>query len=211
MIVNDMFVEDVSPSTFHPMGNPAAAQQAAEPQRHRDDVERTVGWQHRVSTTTARTCQSTGWDYSADMKSPERVLVWLLRLSGAMMLTALGAVFMPYDWMNLIHQRLGMGELPHVPIVGYLTRSVSALYALHGALLICVSLDVRRYLPIVRFLGVAGVVTGILLFGLDRAVEMPVFWTHREGPFVVGISVVILVLAWRVKGHEQTPGPPSAK
>jgi hypothetical protein len=29
------------------------------------------------------------------MKSPERILVWLLRVSGAMTLTALGAVFMP--------------------------------------------------------------------------------------------------------------------
>jgi len=137
------------------------------------------------------------------MKSPERILVWLLRVSGAMTLTALGAVFMPYEWMNLIHQRLGMGELPHIPIVGYLTRSVSALYALHGALLIFVSLDVRRYLPVVRFLGVAGVVMGVLLFGLDRAVGMPVPWTNGEGPFVVAISVVILVLAGRVK--TQTP------
>jgi hypothetical protein len=134
------------------------------------------------------------------MKSPERILVWLLRASGAMTLTALGAVFMPNDWMNLIHQRLGMGELPHIPIVGYLTRSVSALYALHGALLIFVSLDVRRYLPVVRFLGVAGVVMGVLLFGLDRAVGMPVPWTNGEGPFVVAISVV---LAGRVK--TQTP------
>ena len=139
------------------------------------------------------------------MKAPERILVWLLRVSGAMTLTALEAVFMPYDWMNLIHQRLGMGELPHIPIVGYLTRSVSALYALHGALLIFVSLDVHRYLPIVRFLGWAGVVMGVLLFGLDRAVGMPVPWANLEGPFVVAISVVILVLAGRVKAHAPEP------
>jgi hypothetical protein len=139
------------------------------------------------------------------MKSPERILVWLLRLSGAMTLTALGAVFMPYEWMNLIHQRLGLGELPHIPIIGYLTRSVSALYALHGALLIFVSLDVRRYLRIVRFLGVGAVVMGVLLFGLDRAVGMPLPWATLEGPSVVAISVVILVLAGRVKAHAPEP------
>ena len=139
------------------------------------------------------------------MKTPERILVWLLRVSGAMTLTALGAIFMPYDWMNLIHQRLGMGELPHIPIVGYLTRSVSALYALHGALLIFVPLDGHRYLPIVRFLGWAGVVMGVLLFGLDRAVGMPVPWANREGPFVVAISVVILALAWRVNRNTSSP------
>lgn len=142
------------------------------------------------------------------MKAPERILVWLLRVSGAVTLMALVAVLMPYDWMNLIHQRLGMGELPHIPIVGYLTRSVSALYALHGALLIFVSLDIHRYLSIVRFLGWAGVALGAVLFGVDRAVGMPVQWTDREGPFVVVISVVILLLAWRVKTPAPTPSIP---
>ncbi len=43
------------------------------------------------------------------------------------MLTALGAVVMPFDWMNVIHRQAGLGELPDVPIVGYLTRSISGL------------------------------------------------------------------------------------
>ena len=138
------------------------------------------------------------------MRNPERLLVWLLRLFGASTLTALGAVFMPHDWMNLIHQRLGMGELPHLPIVGYLTRSISALYALHGALLLFVSLDVQRYLPLVRFLGAASAVMGALLLGLDLAVGMPVFWTVAEGPPVVALGIVILVLARRVKAWTPT-------
>ena len=46
-----------------------------------------------------------------------------------------------------IHRQVGLGELPQVPIVGYLTRSISALYALHGALLVFMAGDVRRYLP----------------------------------------------------------------
>lgn len=90
------------------------------------------------------------------MNRNERILVWLLRLGGAVMLTALGAVVMPFDWMNSIHRQVGLGELPHVPIVGYLTRSISALYALHGALLVFMAVDVRRYLPVVRFLAMAG-------------------------------------------------------
>ncbi len=54
------------------------------------------------------------------MNRNELILIWLLRLGGVVMLTALGAVVMPYSWMNAIHQQLGLGELPHVPIVGYL-------------------------------------------------------------------------------------------
>ncbi len=127
------------------------------------------------------------------------LLLWLLRLFGVTTLAATEAIVMPYDWMNLIHQRLGMGELPHLPIVEYLTRSISALYALHGALILFVSLDVHRYLPIVRVLGWAGVVMGVLLVGLDRAVGMPVLWTIGEGPSVPVSCAVILLLDWRVR------------
>jgi hypothetical protein len=131
------------------------------------------------------------------MKNPERILVWLLRLGGAVMLTALGAVLMPFEWMNVIHQRVGLGELPHVPIVGYLTRSISALYALHGALLVFLAGDVRRYLPVVRFLALAGAVFGVLMLGIDYATGMPLLWTVAEGPYVVALSAVILWLTGR--------------
>jgi hypothetical protein len=63
--------------------------------------------------------------YTFAMKRNERTLVWLLRILGVIMLTALGAVVMPYQWMNVIHQQQGWGDLPPVPITGYLTRSIS--------------------------------------------------------------------------------------
>ena len=135
------------------------------------------------------------------MNCNERILAWLLRLGGLVMLTALGAVVMPYDWMNSIHRQAGLGELPQVPIVGYLTRSISALYALHGALLVFLASDLRRYLPVVRFLALAGAVFGALMLGLDWTVGMPLPWTVCEGPFVVLLSAVILWLA----GRQQFP------
>lgn len=131
------------------------------------------------------------------MNRNERILVWLLRLGGVVMLTALGAVVMPFDSMNSIHRQLGLGELPHVPIAGYLTRSVSALYALHGALLVFLAGDVRRYLPVVRFLAVAGAVFGTVLLGIDCFVGMPLSWTVAEGAYVVALSTVILWLTGR--------------
>ena len=135
--------------------------------------------------------------YTFTMNQKERILVWLLRLGGAVMLTALGAVLMPFDWMNVIHRQAGLGDLPHVPIVGYLTRSISGLYALHGALLVFLAGDVRRYLPVVRFLAVAGVVFGALMLGIDCAVGMPLSWTVAEGPYVVALSAVVLWLTGR--------------
>jgi hypothetical protein len=139
------------------------------------------------------------------MNRNEEVLIWLLRVGGAVLLTALGAVVMPFDWMNVIHQHTGLGELPHVPIVDYLTRSISAIYALHGALIVFMSSDVRRYLPVVRFLGAAGVGFGVLMLGIDHLAGMPLPWTVGEGPFTIVFSVFILWLTGR-QGFSSTPG-----
>ncbi len=57
--------------------------------------------------------------YNSRMNRNERILGWLLRLAGVVMLTALGAVVMPFDWMDSFHRQAGLGALPHVPIAGY--------------------------------------------------------------------------------------------
>ena len=138
------------------------------------------------------------------MDRNERILLWLLRISGVVMLTALGAVAMPYDWMNVIHRQQGLGELPHVLIVGYLTRSISAFYAFHGALLVFVANDLRRYLPVVRFLALAGVVFGAIMMGIDWDVGMPLPWTIGEGLWVILLSGVLLWLT----GRQRSPATP---
>ena len=79
------------------------------------------------------------------MNRSEKVLVVLLRVGGVLVLTAVIPALMPFGWMKDIHRLLGMGELPEGPIMGYLTRSLSAMYAFHGALIFFISLDVRRY------------------------------------------------------------------
>ena len=132
--------------------------------------------------------------YRLNMNRRERILVWLLRIGGVLMMMALGAVFMPFEWMNLIHHRLGLGELPRAPIVGYLTRSISALYALYGALLIFLAQDVRRYRLVVRFLGVTSVVFDALMLGIDYTVGMPAGWTAQEGPSVIVFGAVFFWL-----------------
>jgi hypothetical protein len=128
----------------------------------------------------------------------EKALVVLLRASGVLLLTAVIPAAMPLAWMQEIHRQLGMGELPDGPIVGYLTRSLSALYAVHGGLVFFVSLDVRRFLPVVKCLAVLSVVFGIGMIALDVAVQMPLFWVVCEGPFIVVLGGVLLWLTSRV-------------
>jgi uncharacterized membrane protein YvlD (DUF360 family) len=128
------------------------------------------------------------------MNRPEKALVLLLRLSAVLLLTAIVPAVMPFAWMKTIHRLLGMGELPEGPIIGYLTRSLSAMYALHGALLLFLSLDVRRFLPLVKCLAVLGIVFGVGMIVLDLVVGMPLFWVLCEGPFVVVLGGVMFWL-----------------
>ena len=59
---------------------------------------------------------------------------------------------MPTTWIVATHKWLGLGDFPDAPITQYLARSISALYAIFGGLVIVVSTDVRRYVPVIRFL-----------------------------------------------------------
>jgi len=127
----------------------------------------------------------------------EKTLVGVLRLTGGLLLVAVGAVFMPFGWMAAIHRWLGLGELPNTPMVGYLTRSLSALYAVHGALVLYLSFDVRRYLPVVRCLAVLGIAFGVGMIGLDCAVGLPPAWVVGEGPFIIALGTALLWLAAR--------------
>jgi hypothetical protein len=128
------------------------------------------------------------------MNRPEEVLVLLLRFSAVLLLTAIMPAVMPFAWMKTIHRLLGMGELPEGPIIGYLTRSLSAMYALHGALLLFISLGVRRFLPVVKCLAGLAILFGIGMVALDVVVGMPLFWVLCEGPFVVVLGGVMFWL-----------------
>jgi hypothetical protein len=126
-------------------------------------------------------------------KSPT-ALVAVLRFFGAIDSLALLAVFLPHSWMSAAHSYLGLGILPDAPIVGYLTRSISALYALHGAMILFVSFDVPRYWHLIRLLALAALVHGAIMLGIDLAVGMPWYWTLIEGPGFAATGAIVLLL-----------------
>jgi len=132
------------------------------------------------------------------MTKRERFSKLFLRVMGSVALVAVVAVIMPYAWMNTIHQWLGMGQLPSEPIVGYLARSTSAFYALLGALLWVVSFDLVRHRLILRFLGVAIIVFGVMLLAVDFIEGMPLWWSLWEGPINMAFGTIILILSNRL-------------
>jgi hypothetical protein len=125
------------------------------------------------------------------------MLVWLLRMAGTAMLCALVFVFCPFEWMAAIHRRIGLGDLTHTPLLSYLTRSVSALYAIVGSILLCVSLDPDRYRPLILLLGAAAVLGGVGVTILDAILGLPWFWTAAEGPLTVLLGIAMIVLVRR--------------
>ncbi len=131
--------------------------------------------------------------------TPTRALVLFLRANGAILLLALPPVFFPLEWMQAIHRFLGMGELPELPIISYLARSLSALYAFFGLLAVYVSFDTKRYLPVIRLQAGAGVVFGAGMILMESAIGMPPAWTYSEGPIVLIVCGVMLWLTRQVE------------
>jgi hypothetical protein len=129
------------------------------------------------------------------MTKSDKALVLLLRFVGVPALFALVAVFMPVSWMAATHRLLGLGEMPTAPVVEYLARSLSAFYAVMGALCLVVAADLERYRPLVRFLGLAFALMGVVFLGVDLAAGMPWWWSASEGPGGVGFGALLFVLA----------------
>lgn len=125
----------------------------------------------------------------------ERLLVLLLRVGAVLTGSALFAALLPTEWMASVHRALGLGAFPESPLTEYLTRSISLLYAAHGGVLFVVSTDVRRYRPLVIYLGWLNIALGAALTAIDLAAPLPLWWTLSEGPWVAISGVVILALA----------------
>ncbi|MGQ0636521.1 MAG: hypothetical protein ACT4QC_18055 [Planctomycetaceae bacterium] len=124
----------------------------------------------------------------------------VLRAFGILDLCAFFAVVMPEHWMDQAHRFFGMGPLPAEPIVGYLARSASLLYALHGALLVLISYDVDRHWGLIRFLGLAALVHAGVILAIDVAQGIPpLWWRYGEAPCYAATGALILWLQRRAE------------
>jgi hypothetical protein len=123
-----------------------------------------------------------------------RALVILLRLGGCILVSAFGAIALPVEWMACTHEWLGLGEFPRAAIVDYLARSVSALYGFHGVLLLLIATDPVRYRAIVTYVAVMNVLLGAIMLGIDIHAGLPIAWTVLEGPPLMVLGAIIVVL-----------------
>jgi hypothetical protein len=111
---------------------------------------------------------------------------------GTFDLLAWGALFLSDDAMASIHQSLGLGELPRSPVVGYLARTASIQYGLHGLLLWFVSTNVARYASLVPWLGGLKLVQALAIAAVDVTGDMPLWWTIAEPTCLAFAGIGIL-------------------
>lgn len=126
-----------------------------------------------------------------------RALAWMLRGIGLVSLSALGAILIPHEWMDRIHRAIGLGDLPDLPMVAYLARSLSLFYAWLGAVAFYASFDIERHLGLIRFFATTGLTVGVIQTGIDLSAPLPGWWTLAEGGFLFGYFGILLGLARR--------------
>jgi len=103
------------------------------------------------------------------------------------------AVAMPMAWIETGHQWAGLGAFPDAPVTGYLARSASLMYGLHGLLLFLLATDTVRYGKLIRWIAGMTVLHGAFMLTIDLVEEMPLWWTMVEGPAFSLTGIVILV------------------
>ena len=124
-----------------------------------------------------------------------RVLIILLRVGGVLACTAIIASVMPTTWIAATHRWLGLGDFPDAPITQYLARSLSAFYAMHGALALFLSRDVVRFAPVIRCWGAMLMAMGCVLLATDLSAGLPIWWTIAEAPFALVFGAALVWLA----------------
>ena len=117
----------------------------------------------------------------------------LLRLAGAFEILAFIAVVMPRSWMEVSHEWLGLGLMPHGPVLMFLIRQASYTYGMHGISLWVLAMDVKRFRPLIILNGIAYLLAAPVFWALDYTTGMPLWWTIGDG---VGCGVLGAALLW---------------
>jgi len=126
----------------------------------------------------------------------QRLIAWLLRLTGAFEILAFVAVVMPRSWMEVSHSWLGMGVMPDGPLIMFMIRQASYTYGMHGLSLWILSWNVDRFRPLIIFNGIAFLLAGPVFFVIDYTTGMPWYWTVMDsaGCGFFGAAILLLTL-----------------
>ena len=129
----------------------------------------------------------------------QRLLSWLLRLTGSFEILAFFAVLMPRSWMEVSHAWLGLGVMPGGPIIMFMIRQASYTYGMHGISLWVLASNVDRFRPLVILNGIGYLLAAPVFFVIDHTAGMPLWWTVEDtsGCALLGAALLWLSLTNR--------------
>lgn len=119
----------------------------------------------------------------------------LLTIVGCGLMVAFLFVLLPSPQMAAIHDWLGLGEFPDVPLTFYLARSTSLLYGVHGLLMFVVGRKLNKYIELAKLMGWLHVGLGLTMLGIDLSAGMPWWWTAFEGLPIAATGLLVVWLA----------------
>jgi hypothetical protein len=125
----------------------------------------------------------------------QRLLVWLLRLAGAVELLAFVAVVMPRSWMEISNAWLGLEAMPRGPLLMFMIRQASYTYGVHGLSLWLIATDVKHFHAFVVFNAIAFLVAAPVFFLIDLTSGMPWWWTMGDPVSCAGFGAALLLLS----------------
>ena len=123
----------------------------------------------------------------------QRIQKVLLSLAGAFEILAFIAVVMPRTWMEISHEWLGLGQMPHGPVLMFLIRQASYTYGMHGISLWVLARDVKRFRPLIILNGVAYLLAAPVFGAIDYTAGMPLWWMIGD---CVGCCFLGIALLW---------------
>jgi hypothetical protein len=106
------------------------------------------------------------------------------------------------------HGWLGWGPFPDNPLTEYLARSVSALSGFYGGLLVALSVDVRRYAPLIRYQAVAIMVLSASGVVVGSWAGMPLWFVGGDAVACWSYCLPMIVLVRRVERSRAEPDAP---
>jgi hypothetical protein len=136
----------------------------------------------------------------------EWYLKLLLRAFGGTSALAIFAFVMPWSWMGVVHEWLGMGTLPNKPVVEYLARATSALCAFYGGLLLLLATNVRQYGRVITFQAIAMMVISAVGACLGLRAGMPAWWMIGDASTCWICCGAMLWLQKRMDSSEKCAG-----
>ena len=117
-------------------------------------------------------------------------LVLVLRATAVLFLFAFVGAVLPESWMKAIYESGDIGPWPGGALLVYLARALSILYGFLGLMALYLSFDVRRYLPLIRFMAIVGFPFAPVMFVVIWSAGLPTVWAVSEPTGIILISAL---------------------